>query len=60
MAIRITYRVETTIDSEDMSEVVSEFHKLNMPENSEFVEVVSVEDGETFEDKMSEFRECGG
>lgn len=60
MAIRITYRVETTIDSEDMSEVVSEFHKLNMPENSEFVEVVSVEDSETFEDKMSEFRECGG
>ena len=43
-----------------MSEVVSEFSKLNIPENSEFVEVVSVEDSETFEDKMSEFRECGG
>lgn len=59
MAIRITYRVETTIDTNDVSEAVSEFHKINLPENSEFVELVSVED-ENYNDLMSEFCECGG
>lgn len=59
MAIRITYRVETTIDTNDVSEAVSEFNKINLPENSEFVELVSVED-ENYNDIMSEFRECGG
>jgi len=59
MAIRITYRMETTIDTNDVSEAVSEFHKINLPENSEFVELVSVED-ENYNDIMSEFRECGG
>lgn len=59
MAIRITYRMETTIDTNDVSEAVSEFHKINLPENSEFVELVSVED-ENYNDIMCEFRECGG
>lgn len=59
MSIRITYRVETTIDTNDVSEAVSEFHKMNLPENCEFVELVSVED-ENYNDIMSEFRECGG
>ena len=59
MAIRITYRVETTIDTNNVSEAVSEFNKINLPENSEFVELVSVED-ENYNDIMSEFRECGG
>lgn len=59
MAIRITYRMETTIDTNDVSEAVSEFHKINLPENCEFVELVSVED-ENYNDIMSEFRECGG
>ena len=59
MAIRITYRVETMIDTNDVSEAVSEFHKLNLPENSEFVELVSVED-ENYNNIMHEFRECGG
>ena len=59
MAIRITYRMETTIDTNDVSEAVSEFNKLNLPENSEFVELVSVED-EKYNDIMSEFRKCGG
>jgi hypothetical protein len=51
--------METTIDTNDVSEAVSEFHKINLPENSEFVELVSVED-ENYNDIMSEFRECGG
>lgn len=59
MAIRITFRVETTIDTNDVSEAVSEFNKINLPENSEFVELVSVED-ENYNDIMGEFRECGG
>ena len=59
MAIRITYRVETIIDTNDLSEAVSEFHKMDMPENTEFVELVSVEDDE-YNDLMHEFRECGG
>lgn len=59
MAIRITYRVETIIDTNDLSEAVSEFHKMDMPENTEFVELVSVEDDES-NDIMHEFRECGG
>lgn len=59
MSIRITYRVETIIDTDDVSEAVSEFHKIDLPENCEFVELVSVED-ENYNDIMSEFRECGG
>ena len=59
MAIRITYRVETIIDTNDASEAVSEFNKINLPENCEFVELVSVED-EEYNDIMHEFRECGG
>jgi len=59
MAIRITYRVETIIDTNDVSEAVSEFHKMDMPENTEFVELVSVED-ENDNNIMSKFRECGG
>lgn len=55
MAIRITYRVETMIDTNDVSEAVSEFHKMDMPENTSFVELVSVED-ENYNDIMSEFR----
>jgi hypothetical protein len=42
-----------------VSEAVSEFHKMDMPENTSFVELVSVED-ENYNDIMSEFRECGG
>lgn len=59
MSIRITYRVETIIDTDDVSEAVSEFHKIDLPENCEFVELVSVED-DNYNDIMSEFRECGG
>lgn len=59
MAIRVTYRVETMIDTNDVSEAVSEFHKMDIPENTSFVELVSVED-ENYNDIMSEFRECGG
>ena len=59
MAIRITYRVETIIDTNDVSEAVSEFNKIEFPQNTEFVELVSVED-ENYNDIMGEFRECGG
>lgn len=59
MAIRITYRVETIIDTNDVSEAVSEFNKIELPQNTEFVELVSVED-ENYNDIMSEFSECVG
>lgn len=59
MAIRITYRVEAFIDTNDVSEAVSEFSKIELPQNTEFVELVSVED-EKYNDIMSEFRKCGG
>lgn len=54
MAIRITYRVETIIETNDISEAAAEFRNMELPQNCQFVELVSVEDDD-YNDIMSEF-----
>lgn len=58
MKVRITYRNEVFIEGKDMKEIAEVFDNMNVvPEDSDFVEVCSVEDAETYEDLMNEFDE---
>ena len=58
MKVRITYRNEVFIEGKDMKEIAEAFDNMNVvPEGSDFVEVCSVEDAETYEDLMNEFDE---
>ncbi len=52
MKARITYRMETTIEGNDLEEIMQEWAGRNLDPsgNSEFVELVSVNDAETNKD----------
>ena len=56
MKVRITYRNEVFIEGKDMNEIKKLWDEMNVvPNGSDFVEVSSVEDADTFEDLMNEF-----
>lgn len=56
-SFRFNYRVETYIEADSMKEAVSKFENMQLPENVDFVEVVSVEDGDTMEDLTDKYNE---
>lgn len=53
--LRVTFRLETYIDAQDMKSARTIFENIPLPQSCQFVEVVSVEDAETFADKMHEW-----
>lgn len=56
-SFRFNYRVETYIEADSMKEAVSKFENMQLPENVDFVEVVSVEGGDTMEDLTDKYNE---
>lgn len=54
MQVRITYRLETYIEGENIEEIRSKFEKSSMGDG-DFIEIVSVEDAETFKDISEKF-----
>ena len=57
MKARITFRVETYIEGKSLPEIRSKFEAMDLPENCNFVELVSVEDALTYDDIMPEFED---
>ena len=58
MEVRITYRSEVCIKGDSLEEIKDKWEALNLTSqegNSEFVELCSVEDAETYEDLENEF-----
>lgn len=58
MEVRITYRSEVYIKGDSLKEIKEKWDALNLTSqegNSEFVELCSVEDAETYEDLEEEF-----
>lgn len=56
MKIRITYRVERFIECDSLQAGKEKFEACDLNDgNSEYVEVVSVEDADTFEDLTEKF-----
>lgn len=58
MEVRITYRSEVYIKGDSLEEIKDKWEALNLTSqegNSEFVELCSVEDAETYEDLENEF-----
>lgn len=58
MEVRITYTSEVYIKGDSLKEIKDKWKNLNLTSqegNSEFVELCSVEDAETYEDLESEF-----
>ena len=52
----ISYRVEREIEGKDLNEIVSKFENADLNDGkSEFVEIVDVFDGETYEEITDEF-----
>ena len=52
---RFNYRVESFIEADSMEDAVRKFEDIELPNNVEFIEVLSVEDGDTLEDLTSEY-----
>ena len=58
MEVRITYRSEVYIKGDSLKEIKDKWEALNLTSqegNSEFVELCSVEDAETYEDLENKF-----
>ena len=58
LKIRITYRSEVYVEGETLEECRRKWEELDLTSkegNPEFVELVSVEDADTYEDLMSNF-----
>jgi hypothetical protein len=58
MEVRITYRSEVYIKGDSLEEIKDKWEALNLTSqegNSNFVELCSVEDAETYEDLENEF-----
>ncbi len=61
MKIRLTYRVEAFIEGDDMTDIKNKWHKqMPVPDDTEdigfdFVEMVSIEDADTYEDMTNEW-----
>ena len=56
MKARFTYRMETYVEGETFDECVSKFEQMNLDaENAFFVEMVSVEDADTYEDLTDKY-----
>lgn len=61
MKVRITFRSEVILEGDTLGEVSSKWEGLPifsteaLDNGAEFIETVSVEDADTFEDIMSEF-----
>lgn len=54
---RFNFRVETYIEADTLEEASSKFEAMELPQDLDFVEVVSVEDGDTYEDLTDEYEE---
>ena len=54
---RFNYRVESFIEADSMEDAVRKFEDIELPNNVEFIEVLSVEDGDTLEDLTSEYED---
>ena len=58
MTTRFTYRMETYVEGETFDECVSKFEKMNLEtENSSFVEIIRVEDADTYENLTNKYCE---
>lgn len=63
MKIRITYRLEMNFEADDINDAVAKFEAAQLcPEDTkettyDYVQLVSVEKGDNFEDITSEFNE---
>lgn len=58
MKARITFRVETYIEGDTLQEIKSKFENTPIGElETEFVELVSVEDGDTSEDLLNQWED---
>lgn len=58
MKARITFRVETYIEGDTLQEIKSKFENTPIGElGTEFVELVSVDDGETSEDLLNQWED---
>ncbi|MBO4777327.1 MAG: hypothetical protein J5588_02435 [Bacteroidales bacterium] len=58
MEARITYRSEIIVNGENLAEIKRKFESTNLTSkegDSDFVELVSVEDNDTFTDLMGEW-----
>lgn len=58
MEVKVTYRVESYIKGNSLAEIKSRFEDMRFPNNMEFVELVSVEDADTYNDLMDEWEEA--
>ena len=64
MKVRITFRSEIYIEGKDLRGIKDIFEALDLgydalkPYEYEFVELVSVEDADTYEDLMGEWKKC--
>ena len=58
MKVRFTYRMETYVEGETFEDCVSKFEKMNLEtENSNYVEIIGVEDNDTHEDLTDRYNE---
>ncbi len=60
MEVRITFRSEIVVEGNDLEDVKQKFEGLNLctkEGNGNFVELVSVEDNDTYRDLMEEWDE---
>lgn len=58
MEVRITFRSEVYLEGKDLEEIKSKFEQMDLNNDSgmEFVELVSVEDANTYEDLTHEYK----
>ena len=54
---RFNYRVESFIEADSMEDAVRKFEDIELPNNVDFIEVLSVENGDTLEDLTSEYED---
>lgn len=54
---RFNYRVESFIEADSMEDAVRKFEDIKLPNNVDFIEVLSVENGDTLEDLTSEYED---
>lgn len=58
MEVRFTYRAEIYLQGKSLKDIKKQWESLSMDEigeNSNFIEVVSVEDADTYDDIMYDF-----
>lgn len=52
---RFNYRVETTIEAKTLKEATDKFHSMELPEDVEFIEVLTVEAADNYNDVTDEY-----